>query len=215
MGASTIFDIVSATVVGSLLLLMALRLNAQAVETNAVYQNNLNLQQSIVALVDIVESDFRKIGYCRNFQKIQPPNSAIISADSNSIRFQTDIPSSPGDMGDGVIDTVYYYLGPTSELASTPNPNDRYLYRIVNGNTAKGWNLGVTQFSLRYYDALGDTVPFPIPDPRLIYTMEINISLESPAPLTKVEYTTAAADSADFRVYWRQIRLASRNLRNR
>jgi type II secretory pathway component PulJ len=59
MGASTIFDIVSATVVGSLLLLMALRLNAQAVETNAVYQNNLNLQESIVALVDIVESDFR------------------------------------------------------------------------------------------------------------------------------------------------------------
>jgi hypothetical protein len=89
------------------------------------------------------------------------------------------------------------------------------LYRIVNGNTAKGWNLGVTQFSLRYYDALGDTIPFPIPDPRLIYTMEINISLESPAPLTKIEYTTAAADSADFKVYWRQIRLASRNLRNR
>ena len=46
MGASTIFDIVSATVVGSVLLLMALRLNAQAVETNAVYQNNLNLQRS-------------------------------------------------------------------------------------------------------------------------------------------------------------------------
>ncbi len=215
MGASTIFDIVSATVVGSLLLLMALRLNAQAVETNAVYQNNLNLQQNIVALVDVVESDFRKIGYCRDYTRIQPPNSAIISADSNSIKFLTDIPSSPGDMGDGVVDTVYYYLGPTSELASTPNPDDRYLYRIVNGNTAKGWNLGVTQFSLKYYDALGDTIPFPIPDPRLIYTMEINISLESPAPLTRIEYTTAAADSADFRVYWRQIRLASRNLRNR
>jgi len=215
MGASTIFDIVSSTVVGSLLLLMALRLNAQAVETNAVYQNNLNLQQSIVALVDVVESDFRKIGYCKDFHKIQPPNIAILAADSNSIRFMTDVPSSPGDMGDGVVDTIRYYVGPTSELASTPNPDDRYLYRIVNGNTAKGWNLGVTQFSLRYYDALGDTIPFPVPDPRLIYTMEINISLESPAPLLKAEYTSAGADSADYKVYWRQIRLASRNLRNR
>jgi hypothetical protein len=215
MGASTIFDIVSSTVVGSLLLLMALRLNAQAVETNAVYQNNLNLQQSIVALVDIVESDFRKIGYCEDFHKIQPPNIAIISADSNSIKFMTDLPLHPGDLGDGVVDTIQYYLGPTSELESTPNPDDRYLYRIVNGNKGKGWNLGVTQFSLRYYDALGDTIPFPVPDPRLIYTMEINISLESPAPLMKAEYTNEAADSSDYKVYWRQIRLASRNLRNR
>lgn len=215
MGASTIFDIVSSTVVGSLLLLMALRLNAQAVETNAIYQNNVNLQQSIVALVDIVESDFRKIGYCADFHKIQPPNIAIVSADSNSIKFMTDVPRNTTDLGDGIVDTIEYYLGPTSELASTPNPNDRYLYRIVNGNKGRGWNLGVTQFSLKYYDALGDTIPFPVPDPRLIYTMEINISLESPAPLLVAEYTSEQADSADYKVYWRQIRLASRNLRNR
>ncbi len=215
MGASTIFDIVSATVVGSLLLLMALRLNAQAIETNAVYQNNLNLQQSIVVLVDIVESDFRKIGYCRDYKKIQPPNIAIVKADSNSIKFLTDILSSPTDAGDGVVDTIYYFLGDTTELSSTPNPRDRYLYRIVNGNAAKGWNLGVTQFNLRYYDALGSKIPFPVPDPRLVYTMEVNISLESAAPLMKIEYTSEAADSADFKVHWRQIRLASRNLRNR
>lgn len=215
MGASTIFDIVGSTVVGSLLLLMALRLNAQAIETNAVYQNNLNLQQSIVALVDIVEADFRKIGYCKDYKKIQPPNIAIVSADSNAIKFLTDCPRYPGDVGDGVVDTIRYYVGPTSELANTPNPRDRFLYRIVNGNTSRGWNLGVTQFNLRYYDALGDTIPFPVPDPRLVYTMEINISLESPAPMMRAEYTSATADSADFKVYWRQIRLASRNLRNR
>jgi hypothetical protein len=215
MGASTIFDIVSASVVGSILLLIALRLNAQAVETNAVYQNNLNLQLSIVSLVDIVESDFRKIAYCKDFKKIQPPNTAIVAASPTSIKFLTDIPSKPGDLGDGIVDTIYYFLGDTSELSSTPNPEDRYLYRIVNGNTARGWSLGVTQFSLRFYDALGDTIPFPVTDPQSIYTMEVNISLESPAPLMKTEYTSAAADSADYKVYWRQIRLASRNLRNR
>jgi type II secretory pathway component PulJ len=213
MGTSTIFDIITSTVIGGMLLLMALRLNAQAVETNAIYQNNLNLQQGMVALVDIVENDFRKIGYCKDFTKISPPNIAIVSADSLSIKFLTDIPASPTDFGDGFVDTVWYYTGSTG--SNPNNPREKPLYRVVNGNTATGWNLGVTRFALRYYDALGDTLPFPISDPKLIYTLEINISLESPAPLTEISYRDSASALEDFKVYWKQIRLASRNLRNR
>jgi hypothetical protein len=213
MGTSTIFDIITSTVIGGLLLLMALRLNAQAIETNAVYQNNLNLQTGMVALVDIIESDFRKIGYCKDFTKISPPNIAIVAADSGSIKFLTDIPANPTDFGDGIVDTLWYHTGPAG--GNPNNLKERQLYRIVNGNPSTGWNLGVTRFALRYYDALGDTLPFPITDPKLIYTLEINISLESPAPLTKIEYRDSTAALEDFKVYWKQIRLASRNLRNR
>jgi len=213
MGTTTIFDIITSTVIGALLLLMALRLNAQAIETNALYQNNLNLQQGMVALVDIVESDFRKIGYCKDFTKISPPNIAIVAADSLSIKFLTDIPSSPTDFGDGIVDTIWYYTGSTG--SNPNNPREKPLYRVINGNTAEGWNLGVTRFALRYYDALGDTLPFPISDPKRIYTLEINISLESPAPLTQIQYHDSVSASEDFKVYWKQIRLASRNLRNR
>jgi type II secretory pathway component PulJ len=213
MGTSTIFDIISSTVVAGMLLLMALRLNAQAIETNAIYQNNANLQLGLVALVDIVESDFRKIGYCRDFSKISPPNIAIVTADSNSIRFLTDILSSPTDRGDGFVDTIYYYTGATG--GNPNNPHERPLYRVVNGQAATGWSLGVTRFGLRYYDAVGDTLAWPIADPRLIYTLEVNISLESPAPLTKIQYNDSLAAQEDFKVYWKQIRLASRNLRNR
>jgi hypothetical protein len=196
-----------------MLLLMALRLNAQAIETNAIYQGNLNLQEGLVALVDIVEFDFRKIGYCKDFAKISPPNIAVVSADSNSIKFLTDIPSDPGDMGDGIVDTVFYYLG---TIAINPNNlRERLLYRVVNGQETKGWSLGVTRFALRYFDALGDTIPFPVSDPKLIYTLEVNLSLESPAPLTAIQYHDSAAAQEDFKVYWKQIRLASRNLRNR
>jgi type II secretory pathway component PulJ len=213
VGTSTIFDIVTSTVIGGLLLLMALRLNAQAIETNAIYQDNLNLQQGLVALVDIVEYDFRKIGYCRDFTKINPPNIAIVSADSNSIKFLTDIPSNPNDTGDGVVDTIFYSLG---TVAVNPNnPRERLLYRVVNGETTKGWNLGVTRFALRYFDALGDTIISPVTDPKLIYTLEVNLSLESPAPLTAIQYHDSASAQEDFKVYWKQIRLASRNLRNR
>jgi hypothetical protein len=213
VGTSTIFDIITSTVIGGMLLLMALRLNAQAIETNAIYQDNLNLQQGLVALVDIVEYDFRKIGYCKDFTKINPPNIAIVSADSNSIKFLTDIPANPNDTGDGIVDTIYYYLGTT---ATNPNnPRERLLYRVVNGQGAMGWSLGVTRFALRYFDALGDTIPFPLSDPKLIYTLEVNLSLESPAPLTAIQYHDSAAAQEDFKVYWKQIRLASRNLRNR
>jgi hypothetical protein len=213
VGTSTIFDIITSTVIGGMLLLMALRLNAQAIETNAIYQDNLNLQQGLVALVDIVEYDFRKIGYCKDFTKINPPNIAIVSADSNSIKFLTDIPANPNDTGDGIVDTIYYYLGTT---ATNPNnPRERLLYRVVNGQGAMGWSLGVTRFALRSFDALGDTIPFPLSDPKLIYTLEVNLSLESPAPLTAIQYHDSAAAQEDFKVYWKQIRLASRNLRNR
>jgi hypothetical protein len=213
VGTSTIFDIITSTVIGGMLLLMALRLNAQAIETNAIYQDNLNLQEGLVALVDIVEYDFRKIGYCRDFTKISPPNISIVSADSNSIKFLTDIPSNPNDMGDGFVDTVYYYLGTAS--MNPNNPRERYLYRVVNGQGTKGWCLGVTRFALQYFDALGATIPFPISDPKLIYTLEVNLSLESPAPLTAIQYHDSSAAQEDFKVYWKQIRLASRNLRNR
>lgn len=212
MGTSTIFDIVTSTVIAGLLLLMALRLNWQAVETNAIYQDNVNLQVGLVSLVEIVENDFRKIGYCKDYTQITPPNIAIVTADSTSIKFLTDIPSSPVDLGDGIVDTVQYYLGTT--VINPNNPKERMLYRVVNGSSS-GWTLGVTRFGLRYYDALGDTIPFPVPDPRLIYTLEVNVSLESPAPLTKIQYHDSAAATSDFRVYWKQIRLASRNLRNR
>ena len=213
MGTSTIFDIITSTVIGGMLLLMALRLNAQAIETNAIYQNNLNLQQGLVVLVDIVENDFRKIGYCKNWSLISPPNMAIVYADSNSIKFLTDIPSSPTDFGDGIVDTVFYYTGSTG--GNPHNPKEKPLYRVVNGNTSSGWNLGVTRFALRYYDALNDTLTFPIADPKLIYTLEINISLESPAPLTDIQYHDSTGAAQDSKVFWKQIRLASRNLRNR
>ena len=213
MGTSTIFDIITSTVIGGMLLLIALRLNAQAIETNAIYQDNLNLQQGLVALVDIIENDFRKIGYCKDWTKISPPNIAIVSADSNSIKFLTDIPANSTDLGDGFVDTLYYYVGPPG--GNSNNPNEMPLYRIVNGNASQGWSLGVTRFSLKYYDTLGDTLHFPIIDPKLIYTLEVNICLQSPAPLTQIQYHDSTAAAEDFKVYWKQIRLASRNLRNR
>ena len=72
-------------------------------------------------------------------------------------------------------------MGPTSELSGTANPRDRLLYRVVNGNVPQEANLGVTQFYMNYYDALGDTIYHPIINMGEISSIEINVTVENVA----------------------------------
>jgi hypothetical protein len=205
VGTSTIIDMIGSFLVAGILLLMGLQLNASANETTLVYNGNAILQENLTTLVDILETDLRKIGYCKDWTKIADPNLSIRIADSNRIRFLTDVGN------DGTLDSITYYVGPTSELASTPNPYDRYLYRQVNAQTPFPMNLGVTQFSLTYFDAENDTIPFPVSDPRLIYFMQVSVAIQSAAPY-KQEYMN---DPSQYEVFWKQIRLVTQNLRNR
>lgn len=208
MGFSTILDILGSTLIGGMLLLILFRINDAAVENNYMYGGELVVQQNLVAIVELLEFDFRKIGYCEDWEKLSNPLTYIISADSNSIKFRTDVDS------DGIVDSMTYYTGPTSELTSTPNPRDRFLYRVVNDETPVGTNLGVTQFNLVYYDALGNKLTSPVASPDLIQMIEINIRVED-----VYGYDTENIEKADQDMYasafWRQIRLAARNLKNR
>lgn len=199
MGFSTLIDILGSAIVGGMLFLILLRINDTAVENTYVYGGELVVQQNLVAAVELLEYDFRKIGYCYDWLAIPDPSKAIIAADSNSISFLTDIES------DGAVDTMHYSLGTTNELSNTPNPRDRMLYRVVNSAQKKGANLGITEFNIVYFNALGNIIDFPITEPGEIYTMQINITVENPAAFDE-KYSSA---------FWRQIRLASKNLRNR
>jgi hypothetical protein len=199
MGFSTILDILGSMIIGSILLSITLRLNDSA--TGKTYYNSaeLSLQENMATIAQIIETDFRKIGYCADWNKFPDPSKAVVYADSSSIKYLTDIDS------DSNMDSIRYYLGPTSELLSTPNPRDRMLYRVLNNETPKTSNLGVTQFRLVYFDALGDTIPPPITTPGLINSVEINLAVES----------VAAYDTSYSSAFWRQIRLVARNLKNR
>lgn len=199
MGFSTIIDIMGSMIIGGILLTITLRLNDSA--TGKTYNNSaeLSLQENMATVAQIVETDFRKIGYCADWNKFPDPSKAVVYADETSIKFLTDI-----DL-DTNMDSIRFYLGPTSELLSTPNPRDRILYRVVNTEAPIKSNLGVTQFRLVYFDALGDTLPPPITLPGLISSVEINLAVES----------VAAYDTAYSSAFWRQIRLVARNLKNR
>jgi len=210
MGTSSIVDIIGSVIVAGLLLLIALRLNAQANETSVVYNGSVTLQQNMTTLVWWIEHDFRRIGYCKDYTKIPFPTQSIRKADTSDITFWTDVNST------GNLDSIRWYIGPTSEMSSTPNPRDRLIYRIVDGQATKGWNLGVTQFQLQYFDYDGKLLATPVAQPSAIYEMQISIACESPYTFQEQYRTEKKADSlTDFQVFWRQLRLAARNLKNR
>ena len=197
MGFATIIDVLGSVVIGGFLMLTLFRMNSAASENTYHYTGELTVQENMVSIVKLLEHDFRKIGYCEDPLKIYP-SKAIQSADTSDVTFLTDVDY------DGNVDIVRYYLGPKSELAETPNPDDRMLYRSVNGNPVAS-NLGVTRFFITYYGYVGTPLSTPLTTPTGIFSMQIDIRVEN----------TAAFENEYRYAYWRQVRLSSRNLYNR
>ena len=224
MGTSVILDILGSMIIGGILLLTLFQMNDNATKNTYNFSGELIVQQNLVTTVEVLEYDFRKIGYCEDPSQLPfPERDAVLFADTSKIRFLTDVMESPYDdpHGDGTLDVIEYYLGPTSELLGTPNPNDRMLYRVVNGGTPRSVNLGITRFRIRYFrdsstasgsTTLAEILPGNLPKtwvagtPTGITAMQIDIQVEN----------TASYDAANnpFRqAFWRQIRLSSRNIK--
>lgn len=205
MGFTTLFDIAGSMIIGGILMMIVWRLGDASTEKTYNNSGELTIQQNLLVLAQMIEFDFRKIGYCNSWDAImdprtkQPFNSsqAIIYADETSITFYTDL-----DPYNGVLDSVRYYLGPVSECPSTPNPRDRILYRVENNAVPAPSNLGVTEFRMVYFDVNDDVIPTPVLTRGLIKSIEINITVEN----------VAAYDEKYSNAFWKQIRLASRNV---
>ncbi len=211
MGAQVMIDVIGSIVAFGWLLLMSLRVNTAGQEDMQSLNGDLLVQENLVAVTQLLEYDFRKIGFCKEPNNLPDPTKAIILADTSRLKFLTDVDLGNGP--DGVPDSVYYCLGPTSELSQTPNPRDRYLYRQVNAEPAKGANLGVTSFTMKYFDRSGVPIPTPVGSTELqkIQTIQISLSIENVYASTIVETTNKQYSS----VFWQQVRLSSRNYRNR
>lgn len=199
MGTNVILDILGSIVIFGILMLTLFRISESATENTYKGSGDLVTQQNLSSIIQVLEYDLRKIGYCADWLKIPAPNLSILHVDSTELKFLTDLDE------DGDMDSLFYYLGPTSELTNTPNPRDRFLYRVANNEAPVGVNLGVIQFKLTYFNSLGNKLDFPISVPGEVHSMEIEIAVEDVDAYDQ-KYSTA---------YWRQIRLAARNLRNR
>lgn len=198
MGIAALIDIIGSMIIGGYLLVTVISFNSNASQNTYGYSGELIVQENIVAVVDILEYDLRRIGYCQDPTKIPNPSLAILSADSSYIKYLAD------DNKDGNLDTVEYYLGTSDELSETPNPEDRMLFRSVNGQSLSA-NLGITVFKMTFYDVLGVQLYPPLTVPTGIASMQIDVKCEN----------SAAYDEQYRYSFWRQVRLASRNLYNR
>ena len=206
MGFSTLLDILGSTLVGGMLLLILFRMSDASVKNTYLNGGELIVQQNLAEVVRVIEYDFRKIGYCKNYNMIPDPSKSIVSATNNSITFLTDV-AVPGTYpeGDGIVDTIHYYLGSPNDLLETPNPIDRMLYRVVNNETPRGSNLGITMFNLSYFGPQGDLLPTPVSNPGAIASIRIDLEVQDP-----IGYQDKYPS-----VFWRQIRMTAKNLNNR
>lgn len=130
----------------------------------------------------------------------------VLEADSTNLEFRSDINN------DGGIDTVEYYVGTVSELAHTPNPDDRFLYRKVNGSPTSGFRVGsISIFNFAYLDQDGKSVDISNPSNFVAIKMiRITLKVESQS----VYGSDPNPDKEECRIaYWQQTRLVSRNLR--
>ena len=199
MGTNVILDIMGSIIIGGILMITLFRMSDRATESTYNKTGDLTIQQNIATVVRILEYDFRKIGYCADWMQIPNPSKSIILADNDKIKFLTDVDR------DGKVDTIYYYIGPASELIYTANPRDKFLYRVINNEKPVKVNLGVTQFDLVYYNVNKAIIPTPVKVPGEIYTIQISVAVED----------IEAYDQKYSQVFWRQIRLVARNLKNR
>jgi len=206
MGFSTLIDVLGSMIVGGIILLLLFRLNDAGTENTYNNTGELMSQENIASIVFVLESDFRKIGYSEiigEFTYQTDLSELVTYADSSRISFRADVEKPAGS------DLVEYYTGSTNELLSTPNPRDRYLYRVINGETPVRVNLGVTHFRLRYFDGTGEELTdYPVVGG--VQRIQIDVAVENIYAYDQEHY-----DSTKSQVFWRQIRLSAQNLNRR
>jgi hypothetical protein len=152
-------------VIGGLMLVNFM--NYQADLSEHTYSQTLDLvvQETAIEVVEMVERDMCKIG-----KGVSQPALSIY--DKNAISFYADVDD------DGVVDMVRYYVSSTSAATATPNPNDRILYRVVNGVNEYEWAAGVTSFQIKFYDVNNDTTTNVFK----VRALEVSMSFQSTIP---------------------------------
>jgi hypothetical protein len=144
---NTMMDILTSTIIGGMLLLLVLKLNLFMSEAGYSSDTELRLQQNTKTLADIMNSDFRKIGY-------KFDDTAILTAQKDRFKFVGDL-ERPGQPGAGAVDTVEYFLEDSTNSLGTTNLNDIILVRVLNNkDTIDGPSLGLVKMQFTYLDSV-------------------------------------------------------------
>ncbi len=157
--------LIGSIIIGGLILISFQQFQSDV--TRDLYMNTIETMtyNNLDGVTTLVEYDFSRIGAGMN----DPTVAAVTQADSTDLRYRLD------SDGNGVLETMRYYLSNVSAAAMTPNPYDRLLLRQTNGGTPDTVATGVRSFRLTYYDAGGNIAATPA----AIKTVVVSLTLES------------------------------------
>lgn len=190
---NAILDMVGASILFGILILTVARVQSNLNST--LYQNtyNLNTQTAAVNLALQIEYDLAKAGYGVTGQK-------MFKADSNAFSFAGAL--SYG----GTVDSITYYVGAMD--TSSLNPNDYLFFRNTRSTGTLRQRVGLTQFSITYYDTVHKLMTFPITSSAAlaaIRSIDIKFRLESFEPVTTIDTTSYYAVTWEKLVYPRNL----------
>jgi hypothetical protein len=138
-----ILDILGSTFIGGLILFLILNMNLFMSNSGYSSDNELRMQQNAKTLAEIMNFDFRKIGY--NYDGI-----SILTAEKERLKFLGDL-ERPGEMGHGIVDTVEYFINDSAYSSG----KDIVLVRVVNNaDVISGASLGLVKLNFSYLDSL-------------------------------------------------------------
>ncbi len=165
-----LLDIVGSFIIAGMVIMILLAVNINNSASSSVILFTTIEQEKVTDVSELIEYDFYKLGY-------RIPDEKISVADSNEIKFYTDINNND------FVDSVHYYLGETTDLTSTTNPNDRFLHRRRNDTDSLSTQIPVTDFHLSYFDSIGNTLDYAsltsTAGRELIKSIKIKITVES------------------------------------
>ena len=215
MGYTVLLDILGALFIAGILLLSMQQISNNTIVNLGYYTQDYIMQRNLLQLVSQVERDFKRIGYTTNSALIQSTADAITQATDTCITIVGDFDDS------GTVQSVQYYTGPVGELGGTYNPKDRILYRKVGNGTPLKLNYNVVYFDFNYYDSFNNVIATPIPTAATGSIASIMISIQlaswdSYKTSTDYDKRNVGHDTTKYsEIYWRQIRVSAKNLKNR
>jgi hypothetical protein len=196
---SVMMDLIFSSFLGGIITLITINANMVIRQTWANYNSEVIVQQMLISTAQIIEGELRNMG-CG----IPDSVNVITEARDTCIEFRTTLRPEPTAFPT----TIKYYAGSISELTSSENPNDRYLYRQEGINTPQRVGM-ITQFTFKFMDNDGEKLITPVTiesELEKIRIIEITMEVQSPFAAyldPEKRYTSAL---------WKQTRLASQNL---
>jgi len=167
---SYLLDIVGSMIIAAMVVMILLAVNINTTASSSIILFTTIEQKKIMDVSELIQYDFYKIGYLI-------PDEKISVADSNEIKFYTDIDNN------NEIDSVHYFVGNTTDLSYTSNPNDKPLYRQRNNHDSLLTEIPVVDFNLSYFYSIGNSLDYASLTSsggrELIKSIKIKITVES------------------------------------